>query len=192
MSSFNLLPVLLLLLQISFLLSYRVQADEEEDLLRGLNSYRTAQNLSTLTENKKADCFADEIADQYKKQPCTNTTGSNTVPGLENQLSNYPSLLAKCDLNMTNTKDGMIMPVCVPNLAPDLVLTNFTQTQYSAYLNDTKYTGAGIGSEGDWIVVVLSTNTADGSFAPADNSAGIVVKVGSISLLPLLMGLFLV
>lgn len=59
------------------------------------------------------------------------------------------------------------MPACVPNLEPSLVLTNFTKSQYSGSLNDTKFTGAGIGSSGDWIVVVLSTESSNGSFENA-------------------------
>lgn len=107
------------------------------------------------------------MADQFKNQPCTNTTGANTVPGTEPQFANYPNLLAKCHLNVSNTRDGVILPACVPNLVPSLVLSNFTKSQYSDYLNDTKYTGVGIGSEDDWIVVVLSTKTPEGSFVPS-------------------------
>ncbi|KAF6134967.1 hypothetical protein GIB67_037494 [Kingdonia uniflora] len=156
--------------------------DEEENLLQGINRYRATLNLTALVENNNAECFAGEIADQFKNQPCTNTTGSNTVPGTEIQFSNYPTLLTKCHLNITNTKDGVIMPACVPNLDPTLVLSNFTQSQYSGYLNDTNYSGAGIGSEGNWIVIVLSTNTSDGSFVTADKSAAadLVAKDGVI------------
>ncbi|PIA30806.1 hypothetical protein AQUCO_05400123v1 [Aquilegia coerulea] len=180
---------LVILLFVSFhtmiLLTPQVQADEEDDLLRGINNYRVSLNRSSLIENKNAECFAEQLAEQFKKQPCTNTTGSNAILGTEPQLSNYPDLLKKCHLNLTNTRDGVIMPACVPNLDQGLVLTNFTETHYNANLNDTKYTGVGIGSENDWIVVVLSTNTADGSFVPAgpDNSAALVPKLKLIYLL---------
>ncbi|KAJ6323774.1 hypothetical protein OIU76_011128 [Salix suchowensis] len=117
-------------------------ADEEDGLLRSINSYRTSLNLTVLTKNDNAECLAGEIADQFKNQPCTNSTGSNTVPGTETQFPNYPTLLAKCHLN----------------------------TQYSGNLNDTKFTGAGIGSDGNWIVVVLTTSTPEGSFVTSDNS----------------------
>ena len=60
------------------------------------------------------------IANQFKKQPCTNTTGANTVPGTEPQFSNYPDLLSKCDLAISNTRDGNVMPACVPGLLPSL------------------------------------------------------------------------
>ncbi|OIV95011.1 hypothetical protein TanjilG_22208 [Lupinus angustifolius] len=61
------------------------------------------------------------------------------------------------------------MPACVPGLTPTIVLSNFTKSLYSANLNDSKYTGIGIGKEDNWIVVVLTTNTSQGSFSPATN-----------------------
>ncbi|KAJ0093879.1 hypothetical protein Patl1_25426 [Pistacia atlantica] len=150
--------------------------DEEETLLQGINKYRTSLNLTALTKNENAECLAYEFADQFKNQPCTNSTGANTVSGSEPQLPNYPNLLAECHLNISNTKGGNIMPACVPGLTPSLVLSNFTQSQYSESLNDTKYTGVGIGSEGNWIVVVLSTSTPDGSYV-TDNSASLLSKI---------------
>ncbi|MBA0681440.1 hypothetical protein Goari_023242, partial [Gossypium aridum] len=144
---------------------------EEDDLLKGINSYRASLNLTSLTTNENAECLADELAEEFKNQPCTNSTGANTVPGTEPQFANYPNLLAKCHLNVSVTRDGAVMPACVPNLAPSLVLTNFTQSQYSGSLNDTKYTGIGIGSEGDWIVVVLTTSTTEGNYATATTTA---------------------
>ncbi|XP_044484823.1 uncharacterized GPI-anchored protein At3g06035 [Mangifera indica] len=167
------------LLLISFLcISLPVKCDTGEDdaLFQGINGYRTSINLTALTKNENAECLADEIADQFKNQPCTNSTGANTVLGNEPQLSNYPDLLAKCHLNISNTRGGNIMPACVPGLTPSLVLSNFTQSQYSESLNDTKYTGVGIGSEGNWIVVVLSTSTPDGSYVTY-NSANFLSKI---------------
>lgn len=170
-------------------------ADKEDNLLQGINAYRTSLNLTTLTANENAECLANEIADQFKNQPCTNTTGANTVPGTEPQFSNYPQLLAKCDLNISNTRDGAIMPACVPNLVPSLVLSNFTQSQYSENLNDTKYTGVGIGSDGNWIVVVTTTSTPEGSFSPSqgtdsDNATSLVSKIDLIYHLLLFLGFF--
>lgn len=137
--------------------------------------------MKALTKNKNADCLADEIADQFKNQPCTNTTGATTVPGTEPQFPNYPNLLAKCHLAISNTRDGTVMPACVPGLLPSLVLTNFTKSLYSENLNDTKYTGIGIGSEDNWIVVVLTTDTPAGTFSPySSNGASLISKVGLI------------
>lgn len=160
-------------------LIYLFSVDEEDTLLQGLNSYRESLNLTSLTKNKNAECLADELADQFKNQPCTNSTGANTVPGTEKQLSNYPDLLAKCHLNVSNTRDGIVMPACVPNLEPSLVLSNFTKSQYSDSLNDTKYKGAGIGSEDNWIVVILTTSTPEGSYVPY-NAASLISNIGLI------------
>ncbi|XP_018840499.1 uncharacterized GPI-anchored protein At3g06035-like [Juglans regia] len=179
-----------LLLSSILLLNHPVKCDDEEDnLFQGINSYRASLNLTVLSINDNAECLAEEIADQFRNQPCTNTTGSNTVPGTEPQFSDYPVLLAKCHLNVSNTQDGAIMPSCVPNLEPSLVLSNFTKSQYSGNLNDTKYTGAGIGSKSNWIVVVLTTSTSAGSFAPSTSAASLVSRIGLIyHLLFFLMG----
>ncbi|XP_048235403.1 uncharacterized GPI-anchored protein At3g06035 [Ricinus communis] len=183
-----LLPFFLLCV---ILVNHQVNCDEEDTLLEGINSYRKSLNLTTLTKNENAECLAEELADQFKNQPCTNTTGSNTVPGTEQQFHNYESLLAKCHLNVSNTRDGQAMPACVPNLDPTLVLANFTGSQYSSYLNDTKYTGAGIGSDGNWIVIVLTTSDPEGSFVTY-NAASLTIKMGVISHLLFLLGLLLI
>lgn len=154
-------------------LTVKCDIDEEDTLLQDINKYRASLNLTALTKNDNAECVADEIADQFKDQPCTNTTGANTVPGTEPQLSDYPNLLAKC--HISNTQDGIVMPACVPNLVPDLVLSNYTKSQYANNLNGTKYTGAGIGSDGNWIVVILTTGTPEGSYvADKSNNASYV------------------
>lgn len=146
--------------------------------------------MTALRENDKAKCLADEMADQFKDQPCTNTTGANTVPGTEPQFSDYPKLLSKCDLNATTTRDGMIMPACVPNLVSDLVLSNYTKSQYSNYLNDTKFSGVGIGSDDNWVVVVLTTNNPEGSFTPDTSSANLISGLGLISHAVLIVAAF--
>ncbi|KAL0717614.1 hypothetical protein Bca4012_066936 [Brassica carinata] len=150
--------------------------DEEDVLFIGINSYRTSQNLTTLNNNEKAECLADEIAEQLENKPCTNDTGSATVPGTEPQFADYPHILAKCHLSVSDTRDGVIMPACVPFLesSSSLVLTNFTKSKYSLSLNDSKFTGMGIGKEDDWIVVVLTTNTntPQGSFSTATKETG--------------------
>ncbi|XP_057475494.1 uncharacterized GPI-anchored protein At5g19250-like [Actinidia eriantha] len=175
-----LLPLLLLsILSINRTAKCDDHADEEETLLQGINSYRATLSLTALTKNENAECFAEQLADHFKNQPCTNTTGSNTVPGTEPHFSNYTNLLAKCNLNLTTTQDGQILPACVPNLVPNLVLSNFTQSQYSKYLNNTKFTGVGISSEKNWIVLVLTANTTGGSFVN-DKSAGSVSTVSLI------------
>ncbi|KAI4345594.1 hypothetical protein L6164_012700 [Bauhinia variegata] len=183
---FSLLPVLLLFCILLMSEPVKCDNDEEDNLYQGINNYRASLNLTALTKNKNAECFADEIADQFKNQPCTNTTGANTVPGTEPSFSNYPDLLTKCHLNVSNTRDGAVMPACVPGLDPRLVLTNFTQSLYSGNLNDTKYTGIGIGSEGNWIVATVTTNTPGGSFVPY-NCANLISKIGLVYCLMLLL-----
>jgi hypothetical protein len=42
-----------------------------------------------------------------------------------------------------------------------------TKSQYNRFLNDNQFSGAGIASEGDWVVVVLSTSTGSGDYSPA-------------------------
>ncbi|KAM6545382.1 hypothetical protein CsatB_026118 [Cannabis sativa] len=155
------------------LLSHSVKCDhgdKEDHLLQSINEYRASLNLTALVKNDNAECLADELSEQFQNRPCTNATGANTVPGTEPQFANYPNILTKCRLNVSNTRDGAVLPACVPNLDSSLVLTNFTRSQYSNYLNDTKFSGIGIGSEDNWIIVVLTTNTAEGSFVPAQTS----------------------
>ncbi|CAH2079241.1 unnamed protein product [Thlaspi arvense] len=162
-------------LQLLFLLSLILSlyrhvlsfSDEEDLLLKSINNYRTSLNLTTLTPNDDAYCLADEVSDQLKNRTCTNTTGLASVPGSESGFKNYPTLLTKCHLNATANGDGVIMTACVPKLDPSLVLTNFTKSNYTKNLNDSKFTGIGIGSDDDWIVVVLTTKTPEGSVSPA-------------------------
>jgi hypothetical protein len=156
--------------------------------LKGINSYRASLNLTALTENSNADCLAEQLAKQFKGQPCTNSTGDDTVPGTEQQFPNYPSFLSHCHLNVTVTQDAQVMPACVPGLVSDVVLTNYTKSQYNQYLNDTKYVGAGIANEGNWMVVVLSANTPTGSFAPAsaDTSGAVLISFGHFVMFVLL------
>ncbi|KAK4283688.1 hypothetical protein QN277_000613 [Acacia crassicarpa] len=184
--------IISLLLSSTLFLCHPVLSDNEEDnLYSEINKYRKSLNLTTLTKNDNAECLAGELADQFKNQPCTNTTGANTVPGTEPQLPNYPNLLAKCHLNVSITRDGAVMPACVPGLDPSLVLTNFTKSLYSENLNDTKFSGIGIGSDDNWIVVVLTTSNPEGSYSPAVASGADMISKISLtycSILLLLLG----
>lgn len=166
--------------------------DTSSHLLQGINSYRASLNLSALTENDNAACLAEQIAKQFKGEACSNTTGSNTVPGTEQQFPNYPQFLDSCHLNTTVTQDAAVMPACVPNLLSDLVLTNFTKSQYNENLNDSKYVGAGIADEGDWVVVVLSTNTPEGSFTTVTGSGSVLRVARQYHLLLLLLGIIMI
>ncbi|KAH6762558.1 Glycoprotein membrane precursor GPI-anchored [Perilla frutescens var. hirtella] len=163
-SRLALLLLLLLLLHAFLLLSSlpAVRSDDEADLLQGMNSFRQSANAPALTKHHKAECVADEIADKLEGKSCA----SNTASSVQSQLvSDYPAVLSKCKVDVNTTTDGMILPVCVPRRVPTLVLTNYTQSQNARYLNDSRFTGAGVGTEDDWTVLVLTTNTPGGSFA---------------------------
>ncbi|KAA8536879.1 hypothetical protein F0562_029357 [Nyssa sinensis] len=164
--------------------------DEEDHILQGINSYRTSLNLPALAKNDKAGCLADEIADKLEDEPCPRPVGASALAGTEAQAADYPDILKKCKIDINSTRDGVILPVCVPKRVSTLVLTNYTQSPYARYVNNSKYTGAGIGTEDDWTVLVLATNTPGGSFVSA---AGLVWMVGmGHFLLSLLLGLCLV
>ncbi|XP_031399645.1 uncharacterized GPI-anchored protein At3g06035-like isoform X1 [Punica granatum] len=166
MSDLKLLLSLSFLVATTFALVRSNEKEEEDDLLQGINSYRKSLNLLPLAQNDRAGCLADEIAERLQNHPCsTSTYGINLVPGTGPQSTDYLQLLSKCDIGVNHMGDGVILPVCVQDLVPSLVLANYTQSQYARYLNDLNYTGAGFGSDGDWMVVVLSTDSLGGSFA---------------------------
>ncbi|KDP23526.1 hypothetical protein JCGZ_23359 [Jatropha curcas] len=162
MASLKLRISLFLMLLATALLSSPVLSDgtDEDKILQGINSYRTSLRLPSLAQNDKASCLADKIADKLEDRPCPPTP--TTV-----QQQDYPELLEKCGIDSNHTTDGVVLPVCVPKLVQTLVLTNYTRTDHAKYLNDSRFTGAGLGSEDDWMVVVLTTNTPGGNFAGA-------------------------
>ncbi|GAB4835840.1 hypothetical protein Ancab_000756 [Ancistrocladus abbreviatus] len=170
----------------------RCDDEEEDNLLQGLNSYRKSIGLPALTKNKNAGCLADEIADKIEDHPCTPAAAANAVPGTGAQYPDYKKLLDKCNINPATTNDGVILPVCVPKLVPTLVLTNYTRSPYARHINDSSYTGAGIRSEDDWMVVVLTTDTPTGSLAWAVVAATVVYRAVTYFLVPMVLGLFLI
>ncbi|XP_042434799.1 uncharacterized GPI-anchored protein At5g19250-like [Zingiber officinale] len=184
------------LLLLPFLLHPARSDDTSTQLLVGLNKYRGSLNLSSLADNSNAACLAEQVALAFKGQDCSNSTGSYTVPGQEQQFPNFPNYLSTCHLNATVTQDGSIMPVCVQGLAHDLVLSNYTDTQYNQYLNDSSFVGIGIADEDDWVVAILTTDTPTGNYAPAadttSGSASLVVNHLNVPLLLLGFALFLI
>lgn len=60
------------------------------------------------------------------------------------------------------------MPVYVSKLDQDDVFSNYTKKgHFTKYLNDSKYTIAGVGSDDDWMVLIISTNSTSGDFSSA-------------------------
>ncbi|KAK6233138.1 hypothetical protein SCA6_003211 [Theobroma cacao] len=163
-----------------FLLSPPVLSDDVEDqLLQGLNSFRTSVNLPSFSKNKNAHCAAEQIADDLEDQPCSNSNN-------ETRLSDHPNAISKCHIDPNTTSDAIVLPVCVPDLVPTLVLTNFTRTHFSKYMNDSSLTGIGVSSQDDWMVVVLATNTSSGSLASGACSWHAKVGLGHYLVLSLL------
>ncbi|KAJ6996036.1 hypothetical protein NC653_012808 [Populus alba x Populus x berolinensis] len=158
------------LLQAIFLLSSPVHCDEEDDLLQGLNSYRHSLNLPALVKHTNAGCLADKIAGKLEDEPCTSARAESPV-----QIDDYPDLLSKCGIDLNHTNEGVALPVCVPHLVPTLLLTNYTRTPYARFINASRFSGAGLGHEDDWMVVVLTTSTPRGDFAGATS---LVSRVG--------------
>ncbi|KAM5561294.1 putative GPI-anchored protein [Rosa sericea] len=183
------------IIQASLLLSPLVHSDDEadeDDILQGINSYRRSLSLPNLIKHDKADCLAEEIADDIQDQPCSSrTNGANISPTSVTELPSLPSNLIKCKIDVNSTVDGVIMPVCVPKAVSTLVLTNYTSSpRYAKFLNDSRFTGVGVGTKDDWTVVVLATSTRTGSFA---NAAGSLVStVGAVHyLVSFMLGLWL-
>ncbi|KAG6773234.1 hypothetical protein POTOM_020495 [Populus tomentosa] len=144
--------------------------DEEDDLLQGLNSYRHSLNLPALVKHTNAGCLADKIAGKLEDEPCTSARAASPV-----QIDDYPDLLSKCGIDVNHTNEGVALPVCVPHLVPTLLLTNYTRTPYARFINASRFSGAGLGHEDDWMVVVLTTSTPKGDFAGATS---VVSRVG--------------
>ncbi|KAK7258847.1 hypothetical protein RIF29_24435 [Crotalaria pallida] len=162
---------------------------EEDSVFKGINSYRQAQNLQPFNQNKKASCLAEEVADEIEDEPCE--TVNQYAPGLSAGNPKIPNLqkhIDKCDININTTIDGAILPVCVSKLEPTVVLSNYTHNnRYARYLNNSIYTGAGLGSEHDWMVLVLTTNTTTGSFSAATSLFADVGALMGLLMLALLV-----
>lgn len=111
-----------------------------------------------------------------------------TVPDMQPrypQFSSYPNALTKCNININETTDAVILPSCKTSVLSSLT-DNYTQTQYAKYLNNSKYTGYGIGSEDNWIIVVLSTSTASGDFT-SQNAGTVLHQAGMVYYLVFLL-----
>nr|XP_043634250.1 uncharacterized GPI-anchored protein At3g06035-like [Erigeron canadensis] len=140
-------------------------SDEEDNLLQGINSFRQSRNLAALTKNDNANCVADEIAEALEHKACSSMAGPSIITSTQPRYADYSEIVKKCDIDINTTADGVILPVCVPKRVPTLVLTNYTQSSYASYLNNSRYSEVGIGKEEDWVVMVLTANTPAGTFS---------------------------
>ncbi|PQQ09217.1 putative GPI-anchored protein [Prunus yedoensis var. nudiflora] len=169
-------PFAFLFLEVILFVRNYLSYEDEDNLLQGINSYRRSLNLPALIKNDNAGCLADRIADDIEDLPCSSpTNGANILPSSQSPLDNLPKHLRKCKIDANSTQDGVILPVCVPKLVPTLVLTNYTHSpKYAKYLNDSRFSGVGVGSEDNWAVVVLASSNPSGNFA---NAAGSLVSI---------------
>lgn len=73
----------------------------------------------------KADCVADKIADKIEDEPMYKPHHSWNGYSLFSppRLSNYQDVLSECKVDTNSTRDGLIVPVCIPNRIPTLALT---------------------------------------------------------------------
>nr|XP_012567901.1 uncharacterized GPI-anchored protein At5g19250-like [Cicer arietinum] len=126
-----------------------------------------------------ANCFLHED-NGIEDTPCEKVSQYYPVsgPGGNQRISNMQKHIDKCGININTTTDGVILPVCVSKLEPTIVLSNYTHSDiYAKFLNNSKYTGVGLGSEDDWMVLVLTTNTTAGTFSAATTSMHVNVVV---------------
>ncbi|XP_027367570.1 uncharacterized GPI-anchored protein At3g06035-like isoform X2 [Abrus precatorius] len=173
MASFKLGPYLLIVSVFAFhLLPSPVVCDAEKkkNLLHDINVYRKILNLPDLEKSSKASCVASKIADDLEDKHCEDFRDYYPAPGTNPKIPTFQDSVRKCMININTTKDGVVMPVCVPNLEPDALFSNYTKpNRYTKYLNNSKYTIAGIASEDDWMVLIISTNTSSGDFSSANS-----------------------
>ncbi|XP_057771774.1 uncharacterized GPI-anchored protein At5g19250-like [Salvia miltiorrhiza] len=157
------------------------KCNEDDDLLKGIQQYRANLNLTALATTTVAECIADEIADTYQNQSCTNATTFNATAFNATTFPSYAAIMSKCVLNATNASgSSQILPTCIPN-QQNLVVSDFT-SKYATYLNSTGYSSIGVGSEDDWLVVLLTNITG---ISPNGASGLTLAAIGPV-VLPLL------
>ncbi|XP_014513284.1 uncharacterized GPI-anchored protein At3g06035 isoform X2 [Vigna radiata var. radiata] len=144
--------------------------DKEKDLLHDINTYRKILNLPVLDENKKASCLAEEIAEDLGDLHCEVFRDYYPTPGNNSKIPNFQKNIDKCSININTTTEGVIMPLCVPKLNSDDLFSNYTKSnRFTKYLNNSNYKSAGVGSEDDWMVFIVATNSSSGDFSSASS-----------------------
>jgi hypothetical protein len=167
-----------------------LRADDEDKLFQEINTYRHSLKLENFTENEKAACLADKIADGLKDKPCDKKLAGHDysyIPGTEPKFANFEKLLDKCDIDATTTTDGVILPACAPGVNSTESITNYTKTEYAKFIKNSNYSGAAVGSKRKWIVVILTTASSDGH----GTFSGAVSLVANISMANCMVALLL-
>ncbi|TYK18317.1 GPI-anchored protein-like protein [Cucumis melo var. makuwa] len=164
----------------------------EDTLFKAMNIYRSSKELTPMNRNSKADCFVKQIAWDFDDQLPLSifTSGSNITPSNLTQLPNLPDYLTRCNIELNNTKNGLILPLHIPTLVSNLVLHGCTHSQMANYLSKPEFTSIGIGCYEQWAVFAFATDSPTGSF----NSAVKLSKLGLhhfYLVSSLLFGLFL-
>ncbi|CAJ1976154.1 unnamed protein product [Sphenostylis stenocarpa] len=144
--------------------------DKEKDLLHDINIYRKVLNLPVLDENEEASCLAEEIAEDLADTHCEVFHDYYPTPGANPKIPNFQKNVEKCHININTTTEGVIMPLCVHKLDRDDLFSNFSRSnRFTKYLKQSKYKIAGVGSEHDWMVLIISTNSSSGDFSSASS-----------------------
>ncbi|ESW16733.1 hypothetical protein PHAVU_007G180700 [Phaseolus vulgaris] len=144
--------------------------DEGKNLLHDVNIYRKVMNLPVLDESAKASCLAEEIAEDLADMHCETFRDYYPTPGNNSKIPNFQKNLAKCSIEINTTTDGVIMPLCVPKLNHDVLFSNYTKSnRFTKYLNNSKYNIAGVGTEDDWMVFIVGTNSSSANFSSSSS-----------------------
>ncbi|XP_057423196.1 uncharacterized GPI-anchored protein At5g19250-like [Lotus japonicus] len=169
MASFKLgLYLLVAVFSLHLLPSPVMCGEEEKTLLHDINTYRKIFNLPVLEKRSKLSCLAEKIADDLDDLEDEKCENFYPAPGSYSKLPNFEKSVSKCKINLNTTSGGVVMPVCVPKLDPDYLFSNYTKSsRFNKYLNNSRYTIAGVGSEDNWMVLIISTDTASGDFSSA-------------------------
>lgn len=152
---------------------------KDDEILSALNKYRNSKKLPEFIYNNNAACLASKVVFQLRDEACSSADDFNKAVSSETKLTDFHKHLSKCHIAYNSTVDGVILPACVPRLEPKFVVANYTHSHDLEYLNDRNYTGAGVGTVDDWVIIVLSTNTSTGNFSSGGYSL-VVAGGGSI------------
>ncbi|CAI8603635.1 unnamed protein product [Vicia faba] len=139
-------------------------------IVEELAEFGAAVHICSRKEDDINKCLEEWKRKGFNVTGSVITSGKNFhfITTYEVYIPNFQRNIDKYDINMNTTTDGVILPVCVPKLEPTVVLSNYTHNDiYAKFLNNSKYTGVGLNSEDDWMVLVLTTTTPTGTLSAA-------------------------